>query len=523
MNKNDLSLITLWIDSPIRFISDMWGLEPQPLKEEFKEQAAVAPLQDYKEEWFEDFQKGKHITWQQWVILLAVERAIKGQCVPFITAESGHGVGKSTVLAWLILWFLFTRYNAQIPCTAPTSSQMHDILWKEVAIWLNKLPDIIKKKFVMTGEYIRIEESPDTWFARARTAKRETPEALAGVHGEHVMFVIDEASGVPEEVFNVAEGALTGENVLVIMISNHTRLRGYFHDSHTRFKHHWQCLSFDSRESPIVDLDFVKRIIDRHGASSNEFRIRVMGKAPKEDMLDEKGYMPLFTELEILQAQRHTTPFGEKRLGCDVAEAGSNFTSFVLRQTNIATILRKYHQQDTMVIAGDIVNEYGTQQLIDENIFIDNLGVGKGVFDRLKEQQYRVSGVRVSESADDADQFANRRAQNAWRARTWIKSGGLLEPHKDWGQLLDIKYKVSDSSGKIVLMSKQEMMSNSIESPDVADAFFLTFDRPDNKVISKTVEQRREEKELLKQFESHQRPRVSIGYNLVKKYPQFRR
>ena len=108
---------------------------------------------------------------------------------------------------------------------------MYDVLWKELVKWLKLMPEQIQGLYEWSNTYIRVKERPETWFARAKTARKEAPEALAGVHGDYVMFVIDEASGVPEEIFNTAEGALTSSDILVIMISNPTRLIGYFYEA----------------------------------------------------------------------------------------------------------------------------------------------------------------------------------------------------------------------------------------------------------------------------------------------------
>jgi len=231
MTKNDIELYKRFQQSPILFIEKMWKMTPE---------------RDNKK-----FIKGKNITWQQHDILLAVEEALHGD-KKRISIRSGHGVGKSAVLSWLIIWYLFCFKDAQIPCTAPTSDQMHDVLWKEVAKWLDKLPAVIKEKYDWSANYVRIKESPETWFARAKTARKEKPEALAGIHGDFVLFLIDEASGVPQEIFNTAEGALTEDNIIVIMISNPTRLIGYFYDSHHNDKDNWHTLNFSSIDSPIV-------------------------------------------------------------------------------------------------------------------------------------------------------------------------------------------------------------------------------------------------------------------------------
>ena len=112
MNQYDVEKYTEWMDSPKAFIRDMWELTPERDNSKFV--------------------KGKNITWQQDDILSAIELAISGKAKKRIAIKSGHGIGKTTTLAWIILWFLFTHLDAQIPCTAPTENQMYDVLWKEL-------------------------------------------------------------------------------------------------------------------------------------------------------------------------------------------------------------------------------------------------------------------------------------------------------------------------------------------------------------------------------------------------------
>ena len=108
-------------------------------------------------------------------------------------------------------------------------------------------------------------------------------------------------------------------------------------------------------------------------------------------------------------------------------------------------------------------------------VSIDDTGVGGGVSDRLREQGYRINAVKLGETARDSNKFTNRRAENYWKVKEWINQGGKLDPDCDWSELLEIKYK-TDSSGKLKIMSKDEMRARGVESPDVADALMLSFD-----------------------------------------------
>ena len=480
LSKNDLidiQIFKTFQKSPIFFIKKMWGLTPQPLKPAYKEIAKITPLDQFEADWFEPFEKGKHITWQQYVILLAVMKALANKAPRRITVASGHGIGKSATMSWLLLWYLFCFKDAQIPCTAPTSEQMYDVLWKEVAKWLSKMPKEVQEFYDVQSHYVRMKESPETWFARAKTAKKESPEALAGVHGDHVMMLVDEASAVPEEIFTVAEGALTNENILQILISNPTRLTGFFRATHKKDKENWQCFSFDCTQSPVVDESYVERIKSKYGEDSDQFRVRVQGKFPKEGAVDDKGWSSLILdkELEIAKAYIPTESYiGARRLGLDVARGGGCENVWVLRTENFAKVIAKSQISDIMEVASETIRiskEYGVHPY---NIFVDDAGVGGGVVDRLHQLRCLCNGVQGASKPDDREMFANKRAENFWNLKLWIQQGGKLDKYQDWDEGLDIKYK-ANNTGKIKIMSKVEMQKEGIASPDTMDALALTF------------------------------------------------
>ncbi len=452
--KNIYKNMAEMIQSPIKFIENMWGLVP-PEK---------------------TFIKGKHITHQQHEILKGIEKALNKEDKNRISVASGHGIGKSCCLAWILLWFLFTRKYAQVACTAPTSEQLHDVLWKEVKIWLDKMPEPVKKQYDWSNGYIRIVDSPETWFARARTARKENPEALAGVHGEHVLFLVDEASGVPEEIFRTAEGALTGENVLVIMISNYTRLIGYFHSSHTTDRDSWQQFQFNSEDSPIVDQAFVDRIEKLHGTDSDEYRVRVQGLPPKADAVDEKGYAPLFAQKDISYCNDNEF-IGFKKMGVDPSGEGRDTTEWIIRDEFKAKIVCSEKLSSPKSIAqktATLMKHFNTNA---DEVSVDNFGVGANVAQELGLIGHRINAVNVGErpeSDDDAKRYLNKRAMIAWRLKDWIRNGGEFVRHDGWNELLNIRYR-AELSGKMKLMGKEEMKKAGFPSPNVYDALVLTF------------------------------------------------
>ncbi len=496
MNKEgitqaDIDLYRRFQKSPILFVEKMWGLIPQPIKPEFvvlvNSLAEAGKWNEIKVEYFQDFIKGKHLTWQQWMILRAVELAIAKVLPPKISVVSGHGTGKSCDVSWLLLWFLFCFKDAQIPCTAPTSSQMHDILWKEVAKWLSRMPLVIKDKYEWTSEYVRIKESPETWFARAKTASKENSEALAGVHGDHVMVLVDEASGVEDAIYNTAEGSMTGPNVLVLLISNGTRLVGYFYDTHHSDSHNWQNLSLDADKSPIVDRKFVNRIIERNGRDSDEYSIRVSGGFGHEEGVDDQGYVPLLVEADLREAKDITLK-GRIKLGIDPAGDGGDAMAQVARDPYIAKITALEKTNTPKTIASFAVTTIKAHDIDGSDVAVDNFGIGANVPQEIAlaelKDPIRVQGVNIGDDAQDTERFFNLRAELAWRMREWVRAGGMFVDLEKWREeILSLRFRrTTGKISKIQLMDKRTMKKlnlNHGKSPNKADALMLTFNTPD--------------------------------------------
>lgn len=156
-----------------------------------------------------------------------------------ISIRSGHGVGKSTTVAILCLWYLLTRYPVKIVITAPTSAQLFDALFAEIKRWVNILPPQVQELLNVKSDRVEIKAAPETGFISARTSRAESPEALQGIHADHVLLIADEASGVPEAVFEAAAGSMSGEEASTILLGNPTRSSGFFFDTHNRLKDQW--------------------------------------------------------------------------------------------------------------------------------------------------------------------------------------------------------------------------------------------------------------------------------------------
>lgn len=197
---------------------------------------------------------------------------------------------------------------------------------------------------------------------------------------------------------------------------------------------------------------------------------------PGSGQMDSKGWLPLLTDIEIERATVEAeVPFGDFRLGNDVAGGGRNYSVIVLKAYNVARKVYKEHEPDSMKFLGNIMKIQKELVVAREDVFVDSVGVGKGLYDRGRQMNDMMFGVNGGAIPDDKNRFVNLRAEMYWRAREWILRGGKLESDSDWRQLTQVKYKVQSGSGKIIIMSKEEMLKNGIDSPDVADAFAMCF------------------------------------------------
>jgi len=412
-----------------------------------------------------------------------------------VSIKSGHGTGKTAFDAWIILWWMYTREHSKCPCTAPTEAQLKDVLWSELSKWHNKLDPFFKDAFVVTSDRFYHKEHDKTWFAVARTARKEKPEALQGFHGEHLMFIIEEASGVVEEVFTVVRGALTDteNNNRCVMTSNPTRTIGFFYNSHELWNGDpWVCLTFNCEDSPIVSRKFISQMASEFGVDSDTYRVRVQGEFPLQ------SDYTLIPKDWIVKAMKRTVSY-PKRLarkkfdtaGVDVARYGENKTVFVLVRGVTVVAVWQYPRQSTMVTAGKI--SALTDYMDAGDINIDEAGVGGGVVDRLWEMGHNVTGVDVSRKATDPEKFANLRAQYYWDLRTRFEEGSIsLKPIADKlkkpemvklvEQLSSLRYEYN-SSQKIAIWTKEKMRREGIKSPDFADALMLAFAEYDPEVM----------------------------------------
>ena len=391
-----------------------------------------------------------------------------------MSVRSGHGTGKSTTASWAMLWYVLLRFPNKVVVTAPTSGQLFDALFAELKRWINELPDQLKVLLTVKSDRVELSAAPAEAFISARTSRAETPEALAGVHSENVLLVVDEASGVPEKVFEAAAGSMSGHAATTILLSNPTRSSGTFFESQTRLAATWWTRRWSCVESPLVSDEFVDEMRARYGEDSNAFRIRVLGEFP---MADDDTIIPFHLADSAIKRDIEITPDTKPVWGLDVARFGADKTALCKRYGNVVTEITSWQGLDLMQTVGRVMAEYEglSPSMRPSEILVDSIGVGGGVVDRLRELGAPVRGINVGESPAMGNTYMNLRAELWFKTKGWLEDRSCKLPDDDQllAELTSIRYAFTPG-GKMKAESKDDMRKRGLKSPDLADALCLT-------------------------------------------------
>ena len=411
-------------------------------------------------------------TTQQAQVLNVVPYAIENK--KGIVVKSGHGTGKTALESWIVLWWMTCFVYPKIPCTAPTQHQLYDVLWTELAKWHKKSK--VADMFEWRKTHFWNKDYPEAWFAVAQTSSK--PDALQGFHAKHLLFMIEEASGVPTEIIEVAEGTQTQEGALIIMFGNPTQVSGAFYDAFHDKRSFYYTFTFNSEGSPLVDESYYKRIAAKYGRDSDIYRVRVLGEFPKAEPdtlisvdVCEKAAMKedVFPNRQFWQ---------DIEIGVDVARFGDDETVIYSRVGKVINFENAFRNRDLMYVTGEVVKVIKMYEGKNVMVNVDDSGLGGGVTDRLKELAMQgiincaVFGVNNGGSAR-SDKFLNVGAEMWFFMKDWLTDGKIPNDSDLIAQLSTRKYSVN-SSGKNVIESKEHMKSRGLTSPDRADAAILT-------------------------------------------------
>jgi len=397
---------------------------------------------------------------------------------------SGHGIGKSALTAIIILWAMSTRPHLNGIITANTTTQLSTKTWRELAVWHKR--SINKHWFTWTATKFFHNEHPETWFTAAVPNSEHNSEAFAGQHAQHVLIIYDEASGIPDIIWEVSEGAMTTPGAMWFVFGNPTRNTGRFRECFSRYRHRWNTRQVDSRTAKMTDKRKIAEWLEDYGDDSDFFRVRVRGEFPR---ISDTQFIP---ETVVVEAQdRNLKPqeFAQypKIMGVDVARFGNDQSVITLRQGPKVHYQYAYRGLDTVEVATKARDLF----IDDSNIVaicVDGPGVGGGVVDQLAKFKLPVVDVQPAGRSPQPEEFINMRAWLWGQAKIWLQSADLPAGDRE---LLDdytgIEYGY-DKKLRIQMESKQDMKKRGQHSPDKADSLNLTFHPIDN-VIRPALEQ----------------------------------
>lgn len=392
--------------------------------------------------------------------------------------SSGHGIGKSAITSWLILWIMSTRPHAKGVVTANTSDQLKTKTWGELGKWL---------KLCLTGHWFDYNNSKgnmnlfhvrhkETWRVDAQTCREENSESFAGLHAANStpFYIYDEASAVPDKIWEVSEGGLTDGEPMWLVFGNPTRNTGRFRECFGRYKHRWTTRQIDSRSVQITNKSQIQKWVDDYGEDSDFVRVRVRGVFPRASSTQ-------FIPGDIVHdAQRRV--LGDDNgasiiVGVDVARFGDDQSVIYTRVGRDAKNIKplKFREIDTMELASRVAEH--SQRIKADVIFVDGGGVGGGVIDRLKQLGLNVIEVQFGGKARDNKRFTNRSAEMWYYMREWLETGAIPDNPELSDELTAREYGF-DNSGRIQLERKEDMKKRGLSSPDEADALALTFAQP---------------------------------------------
>jgi len=422
----------------------------------------------------------------------------------FVAVKSGHGIGKTRLEGWIANWWLDTR-ALRVPITGPAGDQLDNIVWPEIiAVNRRKWP-WLGEQYKATNEELCYKDCPENHRAILRTARQDNNDALQGFH--KVLFILDEASGIRDQIFEVAEGAFGDPGNYGLMMGNPTKTSGYMYDAFHR-KSFWFPMSFSSEDSladteycytyvdPMGEVkvlschgrqtrEWIRDMRDKYGLNSNVYKYRVLGEfASKsgDQLIEDRWLNDLFRPVEPQTEKKY-----RRRMGIDPAWTGEDDTGVVIREGDVVVHAEAWHGFDLVESFNRLRvlwDEYGV-----DTGHIDTVGVGAGLYDMFRHAMYRgnlgypVVKVHCSERAPEDKDGACKTLRDWlwWKSRKYFRSrvvrfAGSPED-QDWRQLraelTAPTYRIVN--GLVVAESKDDMKKRGLKSPNLADALNTTF------------------------------------------------
>lgn len=391
---------------------------------------------------------------------------------------SGNGIGKSCLVAWIMLWAISTHADTRGVVTANTDTQLRTKTWAELAKWYRLFIGRDLFKYTATSIFSTQQAHDKTWRIDAIPWSKENPEAFAGLHnqGNRILIIFDEASAIFDEIWRVTEGAVTDANTEIIWCAfgNPTRNQGKFFDCFNRESALWNNRQIDSRTVAISNKQQIKQWEDVYGEDSDFFKVHVRGMFPssEDNQLISRELVDLALDRRLEYGSYKHAPV---IIGVDPAWTGGDMLAIVMRQGLYSKVLAEIPKNDNDLAVGRKIAQL-QDSLSASAVFID-IGYGTGIYSAGKDMgrdNWRL--VSFAERPDGAE-YANKRAEMWGEMKKWLQDGGALNNEKLAEELTRPECFIN-RRGRQQLESKDDMKKRGLPSPNLADALALTFAFP---------------------------------------------
>jgi hypothetical protein len=388
---------------------------------------------------------------------------------PRVAVRSCHSSGKTIAAAAAAQWFCRSFDPSLVISTAPTDRQVKALLWYEIREHNRR--GALGGKLDLTA----LEVSPSQ---RAYGFTTNEAEKFSGWHAPNILVIVDEASGVPEPIYEAIEGILTSPMARLLLIGNPNNAQGTFYEAFTAAaglydRHHISAFDVPGH---ILPSGWKEERLAVWGEANPAYQIRVLGNFPPQ------GTNSLISVEWVEAAQERTLPEGQPiEIGVDVAYYGDDSSVAIVRAGSRVIEILDWRGHNTVESAGIVANL--ARKWNPSMIKVDNIGYGAGTLDTLQAAGFPAIGVNVGEAAGDPEQYANRRSEAFAGLAERFEKGEIDVPAHDLllAQLTALTFSYTPA-GKQKLVSKEEMKkarvgSQSWQSPDFADALMLAFFR----------------------------------------------
>lgn len=386
---------------------------------------------------------------------------------------SGHGIGKGVMGAWLTHWIMSTRPRCRGTITANTFNQLQTKTWATIQSWARLL--INRHWFSVTSETMYFSGQRDSWFASAAACKEENAESFAGQHAADStsFYLFDEASAIPEKIWETAEGGMTDGEPMFFALGNPTRNTGKFQRiTFGNERERWTRFSVDSRNSRFTNKDQIKQWIEDYGEDSDFVRVRVRGECPRV------GSTQLIPNDVVAACRKHKAYASSalpKIMSVDVARFGDDRSVIGIRHGRQFRVLAKLRGLDTVQLAERVITFINSDK--PDAIVVDGDGLGAGVYDQIRHRGYGqgLYEFHGGSTAFDSAAYYNRRSEIWSKMGEWLKAGAEIPDDPEMEvDLCGVQYGYSSKS-QVQLERKEDLKARGLASPDLGDCLAMTF------------------------------------------------